>query len=154
MSFIGNFAAARAAKSIGKYNQSVYQQQAKLQKAKTEQARAVYNNLDRPRLLKKQDAELDFLFVNLLKSGVEVRDDTTPYFVMLESGINQATDLAIADYNSKQAYFDGINQSLLLESKGQGELFKGKVKVQAEVIKGLASIGGNYASSGSILYPA
>ena len=70
---------------------------------------------------------------------------------MLESGINQATDLAIADFNSKQAYYDGINQSLLLESKGKGELFKGKVQAQTEVIKGLATMGGNYASSGSIL---
>ena len=154
MSFIGNFAAARAYKKIGEYNNQVYYQQAQLQRKKTEQAKAVYDKVDRKRLTKKQDAELDFLFVNLLKSGVEVREDTSPYFVMLESGINQATDLAIADFNSKQAYYDGINQSLLLESKGQGELFKGKVKAQAEVIKGLASMGGNDASSGSILYPA
>ena len=151
MSFIGNFASARAYKKIGQYNNQVYYQQAQLQRKKTEQAKAVYDKVDRKRLTKKQDAELDFLFVNLLKSGVEVREDTSPYFVMLESGINQATDLAIADFNSKQAYYDGINQSLLLESKGQGELFKGKVQAQTEVIKGLATMGGNYASSGSIL---
>ena len=39
----------------------------------------------------------------------------------------------------KQAYYDGYNNALLLESKGQGELFKGKVQAQTEVIKGLAS---------------
>ena len=151
MSFIGNFAAADAAKKIGAYNNSVYQQQAKLQAAKTKQAKAVYDTIDRPRLLKKQEAELDFLFVNLLKSGVEVRSDTTPYFVMLESEVNQATDLAIADYNSKQAYFDGINQSLLLEGQGRGELYKGQLTARTEIIKGLATMGGNYYSSGSIL---
>ena len=92
----------RSSKSIQK-NWSIQQSSllptSTITKKKTEQAKAVYDKVDRKRLTKKQDAELDFLFVNLLKSGVEVREDTSPYFVMLESGINQATDLAIADYN-------------------------------------------------------
>ena len=56
MSFIGNFAAAKAYKKIGEYNNQVYYQQAQLQRKKTEQAKAVYDKVDRKRLTKKQDA--------------------------------------------------------------------------------------------------
>lgn len=148
MSFIGNFAAAQSAKAIGKYNASVYQQQAALQKRKTEVNRAVYNQVDRPRLVKQQESQYDALFVNLLKSGAEFRTGTTPYLVGLEQKINFATDLAIEDYNSRTAYFDGINQSLLLESKGIGEAFKGQMTARAETIKGLSKMGQNYYTSG------
>ena len=148
MSFIGNFAAAQSAKAIGKYNASVYQQQAALQKRKTEVNRAVYNQVDRPRLVKQQESQYDALFVNLLKSGAEFRTGTTPYLVGLEQKINFATDLAIEDYNSRTAYFDGINQSLLLESKGVGEAFKGQMTARAETIKGLSKMGQNLYTSG------
>ena len=67
MSFIGNFAAARAYKATASYNRELYIMQSNLQKAKTAQAKAVYDNIDRPRLVKKQDSEYDFLFVNALK---------------------------------------------------------------------------------------
>ena len=63
MSFIGNFAAARAYKATAAYNRELYMMQSRLQKAKTAQAKAVYDNIDRPRLLKKQDSDYDFLFV-------------------------------------------------------------------------------------------
>ena len=148
MSFIGNFAAAQSAKARGKYNASVYQQQAALQKRKTEVNRAVYNQVDRPRLVKQQESQYDALFVNLLKSGAEFRTGTTPYLVGLEQKINFATDLAIEDYNSRTAYFDGINQSLLLESKGVGEAFKGQMTARAETIKGLSKMGQNLYTSG------
>ena len=151
MSFIGNFAAARAYKATASYNRELYIMQSNLQKAKTAQAKAVYDNIDRPRLLKKQDSEYDFLFVNALKSGAEIREGESPYLALLEAGVNQATDLAIADFNSRQAYFDGINQSLLTAFKGEGELFKGRVLAQSEMIKGFATAGGNYASTGSLL---
>ena len=151
MSFIGNFASARAYKKIGQYNNQVYYQQAQLQRKKTEQAKAVYDRIDRPRLLKKQDSEYDFLFVRALKSGAEIREGESPYLALLEAGVNQATDLAIADFNSRQAYFDGINQSLLTAFKGEGEMFKGRVLAQSEMIKGFATAGGNYASTGSLL---
>ena len=57
----------------------------------------------------------------------------------LRQKYNQATDLTIADYNSRTAYFDGINQSLLLESKAIGERFKGDLTARTETIKGIAS---------------
>ncbi|BCV03959.1 MAG: hypothetical protein CM15mV76_440 [uncultured marine virus] len=60
MSFIGNFAAARAYKATAAYNRELYMMQSRLQKAKTNQQKQVYDNIDRPRLLKKQDHEYDF----------------------------------------------------------------------------------------------
>ena len=151
MSFIGNFAAARAYKATAAYNRELYMMQSRLQKAKTAQKKAIYDNIYRPRLLKKQDSEYDFLFVRALKSGAEIREGESPYLALLEAGVNQATDLAIADFNSRQAYFDGINQSLLTAFKGEGEMFKGRVLAQSEMIKGFATAGGNYASTGSLL---
>ena len=151
MSFIGNFAAARAYKATAAYNRELYMMQSRLQKAKTNQAKAIYDNIDRPRLVKKQDQDFDFLFVRALKSGAEIREGESPYLALLEAGVNQATDLAIADFNSRQAFYDGMNQSLLTAFKGEGEMFKGKVMAQSEMIKGFAAMGGNYASSGSIL---
>ena len=151
MSFVGNFAAARAYKQNAKFNKGLFDLQAKLEKGKTEQNRAIYNNLDRPRLVKKQDAEYDFLFVRALKSGAEIREGSSPYLALQETLINQTTDLAIADFNSRQAFYDGMNQSLLTAFKGEGEMFKGKVMAQSELIKGLATAGGNYASTGSLL---
>tara|TARA_Y100000816_G_scaffold198175_1_gene145117 strand:+ start:432 stop:875 length:444 start_codon:yes stop_codon:yes gene_type:complete len=141
MAFIGSFAAAQSARAIGKYNADVYQQRAKYAEAKANVNREVFNKVDRPRLLKKQDADYDFLFVRALKSGAEVRPGTSPYLALLEARYNQATDLTIADYNAKQRYYEGINESLLLESKSIGEAFKGSMTARAETIKGLASAG-------------
>ena len=140
MAFIGNFAAAQSAKTIGKYNDGVYKQRAELQRAKTLQNQAIYKELDRPRLVKKQDSELDYLFVRALKSGAEVRPGTSPYLALLEAKYNQATDLSIADFRSKQANFDGINESLLLESKAAGARFKGDLTARTENIKGFGSL--------------
>ena len=151
MSFIGNIAAAQSAKALGKYNQSVYNQQAELQRRKTEIARNAYNQIDRKRLVINQEKQYDSLFVNLLGSGAEVRLGDTGYEVLLETKYNQMTDLAIEDFNSQQAYYDGINQSLLLESKGVGENFKGQLTARAEYMKAVGSMAGNYYSSGSIL---
>ena len=104
MSFVGNFAAARAYKQNAKFNKGLFDLQAKLEKGKTEQNRAIYNNLDRPRLVKKQDQEYDFIFVRALKSGAEIREGESPYLALLETRVNQTTDLAIADFNSRQVF--------------------------------------------------
>ena len=73
MAFIGNFAAAQSATAIGKYNEGVYKQRADLQRARTAQNKAIYDKLDRPRVVKKQDRDLDYLYVRALKRGAEVR---------------------------------------------------------------------------------
>ena len=151
MSFIGNIAAAQSAKVLGKYNQQVFNQQAELQRRKTEIARTAYNQIDRKRLVLNQEKQYDSLFVNLLSSGAEVRLGDTGYEVLLETKYNQMTDIAIEDFNSQQAYYDGINQSLLLQSKGVGENFKGQLTARAEYMKAAGTMFGNYQSSGSIL---
>ena len=151
MSFVGNFAAARAYKANAKFNKGLFDLQAKLEKAKTEQNRAIYNNLDRPRLVKKQDQEYDFIFVRALKSGAEIREGESPYLALLETRVNQTTDLAIADFNSRQAFYDGMNQSLLTSFRGAGEEFKGSVLAQAEMIKGISKAAGTYGSTGSLI---
>jgi hypothetical protein len=151
MSFIGNIAAAQSAKRIGRFNQQLYNMQAEITRRKTELAREAYNNVDRKRLIKNQEAQYDNLFVNLLRSGAEVRLGDSPYEVLLETRYNQMTDIAIEDFNSQQAYYDGINQSLLLESKGVGENFKGQLTARAEYFKAIGTMAGNYYSSGSIL---
>jgi hypothetical protein len=151
MSFIGNIAAAQTAKELGKYNQDVFNQQSKLQRKKTEIARNAYDQIDRKRLVINQEKQYDSLFVNLLGSGAEVRLGDSTYEVLLETKFNQMTDIAIEDFNSQQAYYDGINQSLLLQSKGVGENFKGQLTARAEYMKAIGSMAGNYSSSGSIL---
>ena len=150
MSFIGNFAAAQSAKAIGRYNERSVYQQAQLQRQKTEVAREVYNKVDRPRLVKKQDSEYDFLFVRALKSGAEVREGTSPYLALLEAKYNQATELVIADFNAEMDQTELINESLLLAAKGTGARFKGDMTARAENIKGVASLLSTANSAGYI----
>ena len=140
MSFIGNFAAAQSASAIGKYNEAIFKQRADLQRAKTAQNKAIYDKLDRPRLVKQQDKNYDFLFVRALKTGAEIRSGESPYLALLEAKVNQATDLSIADFRSQQANFDGLNESLLLESKAAGARFKGDLTARTETIKGVGSL--------------
>ena len=58
MSFIGNIAAAQTAKVIGRYNQSVMNQQAAYARRKAEIKEQVYNSIEKPRLLDQQDQPL------------------------------------------------------------------------------------------------
>jgi|TARA_R100001530_G_C4254997_1_gene138899 hypothetical protein len=148
MSFVGNIFSGFGAGQIGKYNQALYYQQAALNRRKTEVARKVYDTLDRPRLVQKFEKDYDYLFVNLLKSGAEVREGESPYLALLDTRINQATDLAIEDYNATTAYYDGMNQSLLLESKGIGEMYKGQLTKRAQYMKAASTIGENLYTSG------
>ena len=138
MSFIGNLVSGYAAAQIGKYNAAMYNQQAAYAKAQAIQQREVYNQLDRPRLLKRQASDYSNFFVSLLTSGVEFRG--TPYEAALEFQVNQALDLSIADYNEKIDYMDATNQSLLLAARGRGELFKGRMTATTEYIKAGTSL--------------
>ena len=135
---LGSIAAAQASIQIGKYNAQMYQQQAAYQNAKALQQREVYNKLDRPRLLKQQKRDYSNFFVSLLSSGVEFRG--TPYEAALDFQVNQALDLSIADYNENIDFIDARNQSLLLESKARGELFKGRALAGPEYIKAGTSL--------------
>ena len=140
MSFLGNIAAARSAKAIGKYNASVAYQEAQYERKKAAVKEQVYKTVERPRLLDQQDQQYANFFVSSLNSGAEMRDGTTPMLVALKNKQLQSFDLAIADYNSKVSVQDAINQSLLIEARGRGEEFKGKMTANTEYMKAAGSL--------------
>ena len=140
MSFLGNIAAARSAKAIGKYNASVAYQEAQYERKKAAVKEQVYKTVERPRLLDQQDQQYANFFVSSLNSGAEMRDGTTPMLVALKNKQLQSFDLAIADYNSKVAVQDQINQSLLIQARGRGEEFKGKMMANTEYMKAAGSL--------------
>ncbi len=136
---LGSIAAAQASIQIGKYNAELFNQQAAYQNAKALQQREVYNQLDRPRLIKQQNRDYSNFFVQSLMSGAEVATGSA-YESLLEFQVNQKTDLDIADYNENIDFIDARNQSLLLEAKGKSEAFKGRALAGPEYIKAGASL--------------
>jgi len=138
MAFIGSIVGGFAAQQIGRYNAALYNQQAAYAKQQAVMREKVYENLDKPRLIKKQERDYSNFFVSLLTSGAEFRG--TPYDAALEFQVNQALDLSIADYNQKMDNIDSINQSLLLAAKAQGEIFKGKMTATTEYVKAGGSL--------------
>ena len=151
MSFIGNIVAGQAASQIGKYNQSVYNAQAAYQKRQGEIAKATYDKVTRPIFLKQQKSQYSNFFVSALKSGAEFRAGTSPYLAGLEFKVNQATDVAIQDYNAEMNLIDSFNRSILTESRGTAERFKGDLTRTAEFAKAGGKMFANYQSSGSLL---
>ena len=140
MSALGNIAAAQSAKSISAYNAKVTRMEKDFIEAKAEVNKKFYNNVTKPLLLKNQEKARDNLFVNVLRSGVEFREDTTPYDVMLENNVNSAFNVIIADYNSEMDYDDQLNQSLMLEAKAQGQEFSGKMTARAQKMAAVGSL--------------
>jgi hypothetical protein len=69
-----------------------------------------------------------------------MRAGDTPFKVALKNKQLQSFDLAISDYNSKVAVQDQINQSLLIEARGRGEEFKGKMTANTEYMKAAGSL--------------
>ena len=122
MSWIGNVIAAVGAISAGRYNQKLYDQQAALNRENAARRKAVYEKIKKPRLLREQKEAYSQYFVNLLNSGAEFRLGTSTFFAAQAFKVNQATDLAIADYNLSTEMIDMENQSLLLEAKGDQAL--------------------------------
>ena len=109
-------------------------------KGKGEVNKKFYKDVTLPLLLKNQEKNKDQLFVNVLRSGVEFREDTTPYDVMLENNVNSAFNVIIADYNSEMDYNDQLNQSVLLEAKAQGQEFSGKMTARAQKFAAIGSL--------------
>ena len=140
MSFIGNIAGAQSAKAIGKYNAAVATQQANYLKAQAEVQKTVYNQIERPRFLDQQKQAYSNFFVSLLNSGAEFRPGDTTFLTAIKNKQLQSFDLALADYNQKVAVNDTINQSLLMQGKAQGELFKGKLTANTEYAKAAGSL--------------
>ena len=140
MSFIGNLAAASGAKAIGKYNSSVAYQEAQYERKKAAIKEKVYKTVERPRLLDQQDQQFSNFFVQSLRSGAEFREGDTPMLVAIKNKQLQSFDLAVADYNSKVAVTDQINQSLLIEARGRGEEFKGKMTANTQYMATVGSL--------------
>ena len=140
MSFIGNFAAAKSAKAIGQYNNQLYNTQAQYARKKADMNQKVYDQVTRPILVKNFNKQYSDFFVSTLKSGVEFREGTSPYFNALEFKINQAQDLIISDFNAEMDQVEQLNQSILLAAKGESEAFKGGLTAQVENIKGVGSL--------------
>ena len=140
MSFIGNIAAAQSAKAIGKYNASVAYQEAQYERKKAAIKQKVYETVEKPRLLDQQDQQYSNFFVQALNTGAEFREGTSPFLVGLKNKQLQSFDLAMADYNSKTAVTDQINQSLLIEARGRGEEFKGKMTANTQYMAAVGSL--------------
>ena len=140
MSALGNIAAAQTAKTIGKYNEAVAYQEAAYARKKAAIQQKVYDNVERPRLLEAQQQQFSNFFVDALRTGAEYREGTTPFIVGVKNKQNQLFDLALADYNTKVAVNDQINQSLLLQARGQGERLKGDLTARAEYAKAAGSL--------------
>jgi len=140
MSFIGNIAAAQSAKAIGKYNASVAYQEAQYERKKAAVREEIYKTVEKPRLLDLQDQQYSNFFVEALNTGAEFREGTTPFLVGLKNKQLQSFDLAMADYNSKTAVTDQINQSLLIQARGRGEEFKGKMTANTQYMAAVGSL--------------
>jgi len=140
MSFIGNIAAAQGAKTIGKYNEAVAYQEAAYARKKAAIREKVYNTIERPRFVDQQKQQFSNFFVDALRTGAEYREGTTPFLVGVKNVQNQLFDLAMSDYNNEVLVNDQINQSLLLQAKGQGERLKGDLTARTEYMKAAGSL--------------
>ena len=140
MSFIGNIAAAQSAKAIGKYNESLAYQQAAYDRKKAAIREKVYNNIERPRFIDQQEQAMANFRVSAFRSGAEYRDGTTPFLVGVENLQNQLLDLSLNDYNQQVKQNDIINQSILIQARGQGERFKGELTARTEYMKAAGSL--------------
>ena len=138
MAFIGHIVAAQTAVAIGKYNAKVNQQQAAYWDAKAASQRAVYNQIDKPRLLKSQQRERSNFFVNTLMTGAEFSG--TNYAMALAFDYEAGTDLVIADYNESVEFMENRNQSILFEQKAMTDIYKGKLGQVAEYAKAGGSL--------------
>ena len=89
MSFLGNIAAAQSAKAIGKYNNSVIQQQVSYNNAKRKINAKSYNEFTRPILVKRFKQQSSEEFVNFINSGAEIRADESPYLALLKAATTE-----------------------------------------------------------------
>ena len=140
MSALGNIAAAQSAKRISAYNAKVTRMEKDFIEAKAEVNKKFYKDVTKPLLLKNQEKARDNLFVNILSSGAEFREGTTPYAVMLENNVNAAFNVVIADYNDEMDYNDQLNQSLMLEAKAQGQEYAGRMTARAQKFAAVGSL--------------
>ena len=152
MSFIGDIFGAFGAREIGRFNQSLYNKEAELVKKNAEIKKQVFQTVDKPRIGAQQVRDRSNMFVQFIKSGVDVdRIGESPFLVMLDQTVEQAFDLEIAEFNSTVAYQNQINNASLLRTKGEGEAFKGEIQFRTGLIKAAGSAYSSQQSGGSLL---
>ena len=152
MSFIGDIFGGYGAKQIGNFNESLLQKQADLTRKNAEIKKQVFKDVDKPRIIAQHTRDASNMFVNFIKSGVDVdRIGDSPFLVMLDQSIEQAFDLEIAEFNSTVAYQNEINNASLLQAKGAGEAYEGEIQFRTGMLKAAGTMGSNYSKTGSIL---
>jgi len=152
MSFIGNIFGAYGAREIGKFNAGLFAKQAELTRKNAEIKKQVFQNVDKPRIIAQQARDRSNVFVQFIKSGVDVdRIGESPFLVMLDQTVEQAFDLEIAEFNSTVAFENQMNNASLLQAKGAGERFKGEIQFRTGMAKAIGQMGSNYYKTGSLL---
>jgi len=154
MSFIGNILGGYGASQLGKYNQSVTNEQAKMDAKKAEIREKIYQKIEKPKLIRDLNTAYSDFKVSVFKSGVELRAGETSGIVALRNKQNIINEIAMADYNNTIAVNDLKNQSILLMAKGEGERFKGDMTRNAEYAKAagsLLTIGYNSKKAGRLV---
>tara|TARA_R110001592_G_scaffold193175_2_gene440273 strand:- start:57 stop:518 length:462 start_codon:yes stop_codon:yes gene_type:complete len=141
MAFVGNLLGGYQAKEIGKYNESILQQQAVINTRNAEIKKTTFEQVTLPQLKKDQERNRSNQFVNLLSSGVDVsRIGDTPYLVMLEQSVEDAFDITVQSYNSQTAYENELNTSLILQAQGRAKAFEGEMAFRTGIAKAGADI--------------
>ena len=152
MSFIGDIIGGYGASQLGKFNQGLYNEEARLKVRNAKIKKRTFQEVDKPRIIAQHERDRSNTFVSFIKSGVDVsRIGDSPFLVMLDETVEQAFDLEIAEFNSTVDYQNQINNASLLRSKGAGEAFKGKIARNTAYAKAGGKMFSNYQSSGSIL---
>ena len=141
MAFVGNLLGGYQAREIGKYNESILQQQAAINTRNAEIKKTTFEQVTLPQLKKDQARNRSNQFVNLLSSGVDVsRIGDTPYLVMLEQSVEDAFDITVQSYNSQTAYENELNTSLILQAQGRAKAFEGEMSFRTGIAKAGADI--------------
>ena len=152
MSFIGNILGGYASREVGKFNQRLFNQQARIEKRNAEIKLATFNQVDKPRIIAAHNRNQSNMLVNFLKRGVDVdRIGGSPFLVMLDQATENAFDLEIAEFNSTVIYQNEINRSLLTEARGASEAYKGDLAFTTGIAKAAGDIYAHRSDYGSLL---
>ena len=152
MAFLGNILGGYASREVGRFNQKLFKQQARIEKRNAEIKLATFNQVDKPRIIAAHNRNQSNMLVNFLKRGVDVdRIGGSPFLVMLDQATENAFDLEIAEFNSTVTYQNEINRSLLTEARGASEAYKGDLAFTTGIAKAAGDIYANRTDYGSLL---
>ena len=152
MAFLGNILGGYASREVGKFNQRLFNQQARIEKRNAEIKLATFNQVDKPRIIAAHNRNQSNMLVNFLKRGVDVdRIGGSPFLVMLDQATENAFDLEIAEFNSTVIYQNEINRSLLTEARGASEAYKGDLAFTTGIAKAAGDIYAHRSDYGSLL---